>query len=195
MKNRMLFSMIFLFLCKPMPGVCMEVSDAVIVEEKESEITCTTDVITSEEFTVSQIQTIFLAGTGGGYFENPGYKTFTVTFFLAHLWEVWKYGAIRAAGEVCTIFGDALSAHITAGFNVYPFQYGTTPYLGFEAGYGYGQVEGLSDYGFNASAEIGAFAIKISDALLAVSVRGSLMKSRLADEYQTGFCIRFGFLW
>jgi hypothetical protein len=177
-----------------MSGMCGEVSDTIVVEGRENDLSCTTDVKLSKEFIRYPIHTIFLAGTGGGYFDNPGYKTFTVTFFAAHLWEVWKYAAIRAAGEVFTIFGDALSADLTAGVNVYPFQYGMTPYLGVEAGYGYGQVDGMSDYGFNVSAEIGVFALKIRDALLGGSVRGSLMQSVLTDRYSSGVSIRFGFL-
>lgn len=194
MKYRVLFIVIVLLICKPMPGDCVQVPEIVDVAGIEDDMTCTTDIEISDEFTKPPIHKIFLAGTGGGYFDNPGYKSFTVTFFLAHLWEVWKYGSVRAAAEVYTIFGDALSADVTAGFDVYPFQYGTTPYLGLETGYGYGQVDGQSDYGFNVSAEIGAFAIKISDALLAVSVRGSLMQSILTKRHSSGFSFRIGFL-
>ncbi len=184
--------------CRPLYSGCIGILDTIEVEEAQAGRNGTDHGAGGEgvsgEFTEHEIHTIILAGLGGGYFDNPGYKTYTFTFFLANLWEVWKYGAIRAAGEVYIVFGDAVSADISAGFNVYPFQYGTTPYAGIEAGYGYGQVEGKSDYGFNVSGEIGVFAIKISDALLAASVRISLMQSTLSGAYPLGYSVRFGFL-
>ncbi|MBN1603257.1 MAG: hypothetical protein JW915_16730 [Chitinispirillaceae bacterium] len=195
---RMRILLIVICLCRPIYSGCIEILDTIEVEEAETVRNGTDDGSgdggISEELTGHKVHTIILAGLGAGYFDNPGYKTFTFTFFLANLWEVWKYGAIRAAGEVYIASGDALSGDISAGFNVYPFQYGTTPYMGIETGYGYGQVEGESDYGFNISGEIGVFAIKVSKALLAASVRISLMQSTLSGEYPLGYSIRFGIL-
>jgi hypothetical protein len=196
MKNGLIVLITVLFICQSLYGGCTEILDTIEVEEGEGGRNGEGDGDGGipKELIKHQVHTIFQAGIGGGYFGNPGYDRFTFTLFLAHLWEVWNYGAIRAAGEVLTVFGDALTADVTAGFNVYPFQYGTTPYLGIEAGYGYGQIEGVSDYGFYTSGEVGVFAIKVSDFLLAASARFTLRQSSLAGKYPLGLSIRFGVL-
>jgi hypothetical protein len=174
---------------------CTEVFDTIGIEpEAPGDGIAVSDGKRQDMKVEHEIHKITFAGVGIGYVDNEGFKDISYNFFLSRLWEVWRYGAIRAAGELITDLNDAVIADITLGVNVYPFQYGTTPYAGIEIGYGFGNIESGTNFGIYGSGEIGVFAIKISSLMLASSARIFLMRSSLSGEYPIGFIFRVGLL-
>jgi hypothetical protein len=143
---------------------------------------------------IDEVHTITLMGIGSGYAAHPDFRKVPLDFYIAHLWEVWRYGAFRLGGEYLTDLNDASIADIAVGFTTYPFTYGTTPYIGIEAGYGYGQITSDSDFGFTITAETGAFAIRVSNLLLAISVRVTYNTALISGKRPVISLLRIGIL-
>jgi hypothetical protein len=143
---------------------------------------------------IDQVHTITLMGIGSGYAAHPDFRKVPLDFYIAHLWEVWKYGAIRLGGEYLTDLNNASIADMTIGFNTYLFAYGTTPYIGIEAGFGYGQIPTDSDFGFAMTAETGVFAIRVSNLMLAISARITYTTAFISGKRPMISLLRIGIL-
>lgn len=141
-----------------------------------------------------QIHTISFAGAGIGHVNSAAFKKISVDFFISHLWEVFNRCAVGIGGEYTTDINDASLASVTGVINVYPFRYGITPYLGIEAGGGYAQIPGKTDFGIALSAETGVLAIKVSNLLIGVSARLTYFTIRVSEERPFVVLIRVGIL-
>ncbi|MFP4164446.1 MAG: hypothetical protein ACLFVE_10725 [Chitinispirillaceae bacterium] len=141
------------------------------------------------------VYSVIEAGLGGGYFDDPGFESVSYNFFVAGLWEVWRYGAVRLGGEFISDLSQSFIADVTVGFRVYPYTFGTTPYAGIAAGYGYSQPGDDSGWGIHASAEAGVFIIQGPDLRLDFSVGALFQQSGgVAGGNLQGFMVRIGFV-
>ncbi|MFP4013511.1 MAG: hypothetical protein ACLFVQ_05445 [Chitinispirillaceae bacterium] len=141
-----------------------------------------------------EIHRVFIAGLGGGYIDHPDFERVSYNFYLSALWEVWRYGAVRVGGEFVSDLEESFVGDIVAGVNVYPFAFGTTPFVGFGVGYGYGQAADQTGWGLHASADIGVFVIQGPNLQLAFSAGAFYQRSLVGGEYPVGVILRLGFI-
>jgi hypothetical protein len=141
-----------------------------------------------------QIHTISFIGTGIGHVNSSAFKQVSVDFFISHLWEILSRCAVGIAGEYTTDINTASLADMTGVIDLYPFRYGTTPYLGLETGVGYIQISDKTDFGMTISVETGALAIKISNLLIGISARLTFFTTRISEEHPVTVLLRAGIL-
>jgi hypothetical protein len=141
-----------------------------------------------------QIHTISFIGAGIGHVNNTAFKQVSVDFFISHLWEILSRFAVGIAGEYTTDINQSSLAAITGIIDLYPFQYGTTPYFGIETGLGYAQIPGKIDFGMAMSVETGVLAIKISKLLIGISVRLNFFTIQLSGKRPLAVLIKVGIL-
>lgn len=139
-----------------------------------------------------QIHTISFLGAGIGHVNNSAFKQVSVDFFISHLWEILSRCAIGIAGEYTTDINKSSLAAITGVIDLYPFQYGTTPYLGIETGLGYAQITGQTDFGLAMSVETGVLAIKVSKLLIGISARLNFFTIQLSGKHPLAVLLRVG---
>ncbi len=172
-------------------GSCMELIDTITVQESSEENG--QDGAEQEITFEHDISTISLAGVGFGFLDYPGFPQVSYELYLSRLWEIWSYGALRAGADLITDFDQALLFNVSAGLDLYPFRFGTTPYAGAEAGAAYIQSPAQTEWSLFFALEAGVFAITISDFMLALSARGFLLSNVSANS--TGAVLRIGFFF
>jgi hypothetical protein len=141
-----------------------------------------------------QIHSISFVGAGIGHVNNSAFKQVSVDFFISHLWEILRRCAIGIAGEYTTDINQSSLAAITGVIDLYPFQYGTTPYLGIETGVGYAQIPDKIDFGMEISVETGVLAIKVANLLLGISARLNFFTIHLSGKRPLAGLLRVGIL-
>ncbi|HEX2958302.1 MAG TPA: hypothetical protein VHO70_15820 [Chitinispirillaceae bacterium] len=156
--------------------------------------TVTTICTSSTQRFPHEIHTISFIGAGIGHVNSTAFKQVSIDFFISHLWEILSRCAVGIAGEYTTDINKASLASITGVIDLYPFRYGTTPYLGIETGVGYVQIPGKTDFGLTLSTETGVLAIKVSNLLIGISVRSTFFTIRISEERPVAVLLRVGIL-
>jgi len=135
------------------------------------------------------------AGFGPAGFGNIDERTPAYDFCLGRMWEVNKFAAIKALGEVASDFDRATLGNVTMGANLYASPTDFSPYIGGGLGLGYGFIPGDRNFGFNVGAQIGALLFRTSNAQMNLEGSAEMMVSRLGNGDPSIYAARLGVLF
>jgi hypothetical protein len=135
------------------------------------------------------------AGFGPAGFGNIDERTPAYDVYLGRMWEVNKYAAIKALGEVASDFDKATLGNVSMGANLYASPTDFSPYIGGGLGLGYGFVPGDRNFGFNVGAQIGALLFRTSNAQMNLEGSAEMMVSQLGDGDPSVYSARLGVLF
>jgi hypothetical protein len=135
------------------------------------------------------------AGFGPAGFGNIDERTPAYDVYVGRLWEVNKFAAIKALGEVASDFDRATLGNISMGANLYASPTDFSPYIGGGLGLGYGTVPGDRNFGFNVGAQIGALLFRTSNAQMNLEGSAEMMVSQLGDGDPSIYSARLGVLF
>jgi hypothetical protein len=175
---------------------CAEILDTIPIE-KQNGIEAAYTKIGSEPPPgfKHQVNQIWVTSIGIGYSPHPSINPVSYEFFVGSMWEIIQHGAISTVGTIAADFDSSITGTLTAGFDLYPFPYGTTPFAGIELGFGYVQTSDGSGFGAAGALKAGVFAVRISDLLLTFSLRVSGILKRINESYPTVVAIHAGILF
>ncbi len=134
------------------------------------------------------------AGFGPAGFGNVDEKMPAYDIYAGRFWEVNKFAAIKALGEVASDFDKATLANVTLGGNLYAAPTDFAPYVGGGLGLGYGAVPGDRNFGFNVGASIGALLFRTSSTQMNLEGSAEMMLSQ-ADSPPSVYTARLGVLF
>jgi hypothetical protein len=135
------------------------------------------------------------AGFGPAGFGNIDEHTPAYDLYVGRLWEVNKYAAIKALGEVASDFDRATLGNISMGANFYASPTDFTPYVGGGLGLGYGTVPGDRNFGFDVGAQIGALLFRTSNAQMNLEGSAQMMLSSLGNGDPSIYSARLGVMF
>jgi hypothetical protein len=138
------------------------------------------------------------AGFGPAGFGNIDERTPAYDLYVGRLWEVNKFAAIKALGEVTSDFDKATMGSVKMGANLYASPTDFSPYIGGGLGLGYGAIPGDRDFGFNVGAQIGAMLFRTSNAQMNLEGSAEMMLSQLDngnDGTPSVYAARLGVLF
>jgi hypothetical protein len=135
------------------------------------------------------------AGFGPAGFQNVDNHSPAYNLYLGRLWEVNRFAAIKALGEVATDFDRATLADMTLGANLYASPQDFSPYVGAGLGFGYGAEPGNRDFGFNLGAQIGALLFRTSSTQMNLEGSAAMILSDVRDGAPTLYAARLGVLF
>lgn len=135
------------------------------------------------------------AGFGPAGFGNIDERTPAYDLYVGRLWEVNKFAAIKALGEVASDFDRATLGNISMGANLYASPTDFSPYIGGGLGLGYGTVPGDRNFGFNVGAQIGALLFRTASAQMNLEGSAEMMVSQLGDSDPSVYSARLGVLF
>ena len=95
------------------------------------------------------------------------------------MWEVNKFAAIKALGEVASDFDKATMGSFKMGANLYAAPTDFSPYIGGGLGLGYGALPDDQQFGFNLGAQVGALLFRTSNAQMNLEGSAEMMLSQL----------------
>ena len=131
------------------------------------------------------------AGFGGIDERTPAYD-----LYVGRMWEVNKFAAIKALGEVASDFDKATLGNVTVGANLYASPTDFSPYIGGGLGLGYGAIPDERNFGFNLGAQVGALLFRTSNAQMNLEGSAQLMVSDFGDhEAPSVYAARLGVLF
>lgn len=119
------------------------------------------------------------AGFGPAGFGNIDERTPAYDLYVGRLWEVNKFAAIKALGEVASDFDKATMGSVKMGANLYATPTDFSPYVGGGLGLGYGMIPGDREFGFNLGAQVGALLFRTSNAQMNLEGSAEMMLSQL----------------
>lgn len=122
------------------------------------------------------------AGFGPAGFGNIDEHTPAYDLYVGRLWEVNKFAAIKALGEVASDFDKATLGGVTVGANLYAAPTDFSPYIGGGLGVGYGAIPDERNFGFNVGAQIGALLFRTSNAQMNLEGSAQMMVSDFGDH-------------
>jgi hypothetical protein len=122
------------------------------------------------------------AGFGPAGFGNIDERTPAYDLYVGRMWEVNKFAAIKALGEVASDFDKATLGNVSMGANLYASPTDFSPYIGGGLGVGYGAIPGDRNFGFNVGAQIGALLFRTSNAQMNLEGSAEMMVSQLGDH-------------
>jgi len=135
------------------------------------------------------------AGFGPAGFGNIDEHTPAYDLYVGRLWEVNKFAAIKALGEVASDFERATLGNVSMGANLYASPTDFSPYIGGGLGLGYGAVPGDRNFGFNVGAQIGALLFRTSNAQMNLEGSAEMMVSELGNGEPSIYSARLGVLF
>jgi hypothetical protein len=135
------------------------------------------------------------AGFGPAGFGNIDEHTPAYDLYVGRLWEVNKFAAIKALGEVASDFDRATLGNVSMGANFYASPTDFSPYVGGGLGLGYGTVPGDRNFGFDVGAQIGALLFRTSNAQMNLEGSAQMMLSSLGNGDPSIYSARLGVLF
>lgn len=135
------------------------------------------------------------AGFGPAGFGNIDEHTPAYDLYVGRLWEVNKFAAIKALGEVASDFDKATLGNVSMGANFYASPTDFSPYVGGGLGLGYGTVPGDRNFGFDVGAQIGALLFRTSNAQMNLEGSAQMMLSSLGNGDPSIYSARLGVLF
>jgi hypothetical protein len=135
------------------------------------------------------------AGFGPAGFGNIDEHTPAYDLYVGRMWEVNKFAAIKALGEVASDFDKATLGNVTLGANLYAAPTDFAPYIGGGMGIGYGTIPGDRNFGFDVGAQIGALLFRTSNAQMNLEGSAQMMVSELGNGDPSIYAARLGVLF
>lgn len=137
------------------------------------------------------------AGFGPAGFGNIDERTPAYDLYAGRMWEVNKFAAIKALGEVTSDFDKATMGSFKMGANLYAAPTDFSPYIGGGLGLGYGMIPGDQQFGFNVGAQVGALLFRTSNAQMNLEGSAEMMLSQLdnGDGVPSVYAARLGVLF
>jgi hypothetical protein len=135
------------------------------------------------------------AGFGPAGFGNIDEHTPAYDLYVGRMWEVNKFAAIKALGEVASDFDKATLGNVSMGANFYASPTDFSPYVGGGLGLGYGTVPGDRNFGFDIGAQIGALLFRTSNAQMNLEGSAQMMLSSLGNGDPSIYSARLGVLF
>ena len=142
-----------------------------------------------------EAKTFSTAGFGPAGFGNIDERTPAYDVYVGRLWEVNKFAAIKALGEVASDFDRATLGNISMGANLYASPRDFSPYIGGGLGLGYGFIPGDRNFGFNVGAQIGALLFRTSSAQMNLEGSAEMMVTQLGNSDPSIYAARLGVLF
>ena len=118
-------------------------------------------------------------GFGPAGFGNIDERTPAYDIYAGRMWEVNKFAAIKALGEVTSDFDKATMGSVKMGANLYAAPTDFSPYIGGGLGLGYGALPDDQQFGFNLGAQVGALLFRTSNAQMNLEGSAEMMLSQL----------------
>lgn len=136
------------------------------------------------------------AGFGPAGFGNIDERTPAYDLYVGRMWEVNKFAAIKALGEVASDFDKATLGNVTVGANLYAAPTDFSPYIGGGLGLGYGAIPDERNFGFNIGAQVGALLFRTSNAQMNLEGSAQMMVSDFGDrDAPSVYAARLGVLF
>ncbi|MDB5047502.1 MAG: hypothetical protein JWO30_573 [Fibrobacteres bacterium] len=135
------------------------------------------------------------AGFGPAGFGNIDERMPAYDVYVGRFWEVNRFAAIKALGEVASDFNNATLSSLQLGANMYASPTAFSPYIGGDLGLGYGMVPGDRNFGFNVGASVGALLFRTSNAQMNLEGAAQMMLSQLDDKNTSLYTARLGVLF
>jgi hypothetical protein len=136
------------------------------------------------------------AGFGPAGFGNIDERTPAYDLYVGRMWEVNKFAAIKALGEVASDFDKATLGNVSVGANLYAAPTDFSPYIGGGLGLGYGAIPDERNFGFNVGAQLGALLFRTSNAQMNLEGSATMMVSDFGDhESPSVYAARLGVLF
>lgn len=135
------------------------------------------------------------AGFGPAGFGNIDERTPAYDVYVGRMWEVNKFAAIKALGEVASDFDRATLGNVSMGANLYASPTDFSPYIGGGLGLGYGAIPGDRNFGFNVGAQLGALLFRTANAQMNLEGSAEMMVSRLGNSEPSIYSARLGVLF
>ncbi|MBW8888110.1 MAG: hypothetical protein JF616_10180 [Fibrobacteres bacterium] len=135
------------------------------------------------------------AGFGPAGFGNIDERTPAYDLYVGRLWEVNKFAAIKALGEVASDFDRATLGNVSMGANLYASPTDFSPYVGGGLGLAYGAIPGDRNFGFNVGAQIGALLFRTANAQMNLEGSAEMMVSQLGNSDPSIYSARLGVLF
>jgi hypothetical protein len=135
------------------------------------------------------------AGFGPAGFGNIDERMPAYDVYVGRFWEVNRFAAIKALGEVASDFDNATMSSLQLGANMYASPTAFSPYIGGDLGLGYGMVPGDRNFGFNVGGSIGALLFRTSNAQMNLEGAAQMMLSQLDNKNTSIYTARLGVLF